>query len=66
MLKYLRPTPNEIERIALRETDLHQYSDFEPITRGPIVAVLILTGVCCAAAILVPLSLIRRLLDIKR
>ncbi len=54
----LKPTPAEIRELALRETDPAEWPHFQPITRGPLFAVLLLAGVGIAAA---PSALVRML-----
>ncbi len=55
-LDRLKPDETEIRRLALRETDPVFAAEFEPFTKGPVVAVLILAAVGVAA---IPLSLWR-------
>ena len=55
-MDFLKPTEDEIRELALRETDPARAHEFEPITQGPVVALLILAGVGLAA---VPLTLYR-------
>ena len=57
-LDFLRPTEAEISDLALRETEPKLAADFSPITKGPVVAVLLLAGVAMAA---LPLHLWRAL-----
>ena len=45
MLKYLRPTRMEIERLALCETDYRYYSQFTSITPGFFLALGVLLAV---------------------
>ncbi len=61
VLKYLRPTPSEIERLALRETDYRYYSSFTPITPGFFPAVGVLLAVGAAAVLISPFRLLSRL-----
>lgn len=63
LLEYLRPTPAEIERLALRETDPARYAEFEPITRGFAYALGILLMVGIAAAAVTPFRLLARMLQ---
>lgn len=55
---YLKPTDAEIRRLAEQETDPALAASFEPICRGPRVAILILAGVGIAA---IPHVLLRTL-----
>lgn len=61
LLRYLLPTSAEIEQLALEETDPAHSRRFEPITRGPLIALLLLAYVVLAAAIVSPLRLITAL-----
>lgn len=56
VLDTLKPDDTEIRRAALRETDPRFAAEFEPFTKGPLVAVLILAAVGLAT---VPLTLWR-------
>jgi plastocyanin domain-containing protein len=53
---FLKPSDREIRELALRETDPARVEEFQPITKGPVVAVLILACVGIAA---IPLTLWR-------
>lgn len=59
-MQLLQPGPDEIERLALRETDPSHYAEFEPITRGPVAAVVIVLAVGMAAVLVTPFRLLRR------
>ena len=56
VLDTLKPDDAEIRRAALRETDPRYAAEFEPFTKGPLVALLILAAVGLAT---VPLTLWR-------
>jgi hypothetical protein len=58
----LKPTEAELGQLALRETDPQFYEDFEPLTRGPIYAVLVLFLVCICATVAIPSRLAKRLI----
>jgi hypothetical protein len=60
VLKYLRPTATEIERLALRETDYRHYPQFTPITPGFFLALGVLLAVAAAAVVISPFRLIIR------
>jgi hypothetical protein len=62
LIKYLRPTPSEVERLALRETDHRYCSEFAPITLGFLAAVAMLVAIGIAAVVISPFRLIGRLL----
>lgn len=59
----LKPTGEEILHYARRETDWQYAPRFEPLTRGPVVALLVLAGVGLAAALMTPARIGRRLLE---
>lgn len=59
LVRKLKPSPSEIRRLALCETDPQLYSKFKPITRGPVFAVLMLFLIGVAAIFMVPLRLLR-------
>ena len=62
LMQLLQPTPEEIEKLALRETDPLHYAEFEPLTRGPLFAALTIIGVGIAAIAITPLRLMSRLI----
>ena len=62
LLGSLRPTPAEIERLALRETDPAHVDEFEPITRGLPFAIASLIAIGAAAVVVSPFRLAMRLL----
>jgi hypothetical protein len=45
----LKPTPQEIRALAEREADPRYYPQFQPIARGPVVAILLLAWVGLSA-----------------
>ena len=49
LLVHLKPTDTEITRLAIEETDPSRVAKFEPITRGPVFALLALAVVGLAA-----------------
>jgi hypothetical protein len=53
---FLTPSGEEIRELALRETDPARVAQFQPIVKGPVVAILILACVAIAA---VPMTLFR-------
>ena len=55
----LKPTDAEIRTVAVRETDPLHAGDFEPIAKGPLVALAILAAVGLAA---LPMTIFRLLL----
>jgi hypothetical protein len=57
-LDRLKPDEAEIRTVALRETDPRYAAEFEPFTKGPLVAVILLLATGMAA---VPLILWRLL-----
>jgi hypothetical protein len=63
-VKLLYPNADEVYEIAVREADPRFVAAYEPITPGPIVALLLLACVGLASAIYAPLrigrSLVRR------
>ena len=52
----LKPSDREIRELAMRETDRAHVHDFQPIVKGPVMAVLILACVGLAA---IPMTLLR-------
>jgi hypothetical protein len=58
----LKPSPAQMQRFALRETDPDHAARFEPIARGPMVALLLLAWVGVAAIVAVPVDLLARVL----
>lgn len=60
LLERLRPTPREIEQLALRETDPARCAEFEPITSGPLAALALLAFVGFAALLVTPFRLAAR------
>ena len=56
LAELLKPSDTEIRELALRETDPARISEFQPIVRGPGMAVVILSLVAVAA---IPLTLMR-------
>jgi hypothetical protein len=65
-MKHLRPTRGALKKLAQRETDPRFYKEFEPITRGPLVAVTILLGAGILALLVTPLRLLNALLRGRR
>lgn len=57
LAKAMAPTTEEIRRLARRETDPALAGRFAPITRGPVVAVLVLAAVGAAALLVAPFRL---------
>ncbi len=55
-MDFLKPTEDEIRELALRETDPAHVGDFQPITKGPVVAILILA---CVGLIAIPATVYR-------
>jgi hypothetical protein len=49
LFERLKPTDREIRELALRETDASEAHRFEPITRGPVFALLALACLGLAA-----------------
>lgn len=62
LFAHLRPTPSEVERLALRETDPARYADFEPITRGFAYTACMIVVVGIAAVVVSPFRLAAALL----
>lgn len=60
MLSRLRPTATAIHRLAAREADPRYASDFAPVARGPVYAVLALGAITLLAAVWAPFRLLRR------
>jgi hypothetical protein len=58
----LRPTPEQMRRFALRETEPEHARSFEPIAAGPVAAVLILLGVGVLGGLAAPFVLLARAL----
>jgi hypothetical protein len=52
----LKPSDREIRELALRETDPERVLEFQPIAKGPVVALLILMLIGLAA---IPMTLLR-------
>ncbi|HEY3740447.1 MAG TPA: hypothetical protein VGL53_11415 [Bryobacteraceae bacterium] len=63
---FLKPTDQEIRELALRETDPARVGSFQPYTKGPLVALLILAGVGIAAIPMTLYRLLRRSLTTKK
>ena len=61
----LKPSDREIRDLALRETDPERVHEFQPIVRGPIVAVLILMLISVAAVPMTVVRVLRRLVTPK-
>jgi nucleoside-diphosphate-sugar epimerase len=59
LARKLKPSPSEIRRLALCETDPKLYPKFKAIARGPVFAVLMLFLIGVAAVFMVPLRLLR-------
>ena len=59
---HLKPTDDEIEALALRETDPAQAARFGPITRGPLFAMLAMAAVVLAAIPACVVRIVRGLL----
>jgi hypothetical protein len=55
---FLKPSEREIRELAMRETDPAHLQEFQPIAKGPVIAVLILIRVGLA---LIPMALFRLL-----
>lgn len=62
LLRLLKPSPAELERFALLETDPQEYARFEPITGGPLQAFGALCFVAAAAIVVVPWRLVLRMI----
>ena len=60
LIALLKPTPEEIERLAIRESDPEHYNEFAPIERGPLVALAILLYVGVAAVLTAPFRILSR------
>ena len=58
ILDYLKPSEADIRRLAEQETDPALAATFEPVCRGPLVALLILAAVAVAA---IPRSILHTL-----
>lgn len=58
LLAALAPTSDEIRALARRETDPAEVEHFQPICRGPVMALLLLGLVGLAAVIVVPFRLL--------
>ena len=63
LLELLRPTEAEILDYARRETNWESVDRFQPLTRGPIVGMAVLAGVGLAAAVALPVRLLRRIVE---
>lgn len=66
LFRLLMPSALEIERLAVRETDPARCHEFEPITRGPVLAVALLVGVAIAALAVSPVRLVMRIIRRER
>ncbi len=62
ILDYLKPTEEEIRELAEREVDPANRHMFEPICRGPAVAVLLIAWACIASLPHIAALALRRLL----
>jgi hypothetical protein len=60
-VKYLRPSRSELKRLAERETDVRFHHEFEPIVRGPLIAVALLIVAGVLAVIVTPFRLLAAL-----
>ncbi len=60
--RHLKPTDREILALARRETDVREVARFEPISRGPLFAMIAIPLVVLAALPACLLRLIRGLL----
>jgi len=49
LLAHVKPTEDEIVRLAVEETDPSRVAKFEPVARGPVFALLALAAVGLAA-----------------
>lgn len=63
LMDHLRPTEDQIECLALRETDPAYCDEFEPITKGPLIAVAIISLVGIAAMIVSPFRIAIRVMS---
>ncbi len=63
LVQSLKPTDEEIRRLAHRETDPEEVGAFTPVARGPVVAIVALGLVAMAAA---PFCVIRACRSILR
>ena len=65
-LEFLKPGVEEIQALALRETDPRYTAEFAPICRGPVAAVLLIVwaGLCSVPHI--ALASLRRLIQGRR
>ncbi len=61
-MSLLRPTPEQMQRFARRETDHRSAQSFEPIAAGPFAAVLLLAYAGIAGALAAPFVIVSRLL----
>jgi hypothetical protein len=61
VFEHLKPSDDEIRKLALRETDPTQVHRFEPIARGPVFAVIALATVLLLALPSCALRLLRGL-----
>jgi len=59
-MSLLRPTPEQMRRFALRETEPGRARSFEPIVAGPVVAVLLLLFAGACGAVAAPFVLLAR------
>jgi len=50
-MSLLRPSEEAMRRFARRETDVRYAAEFEPIARGPLVAVLLILAAGLAGAV---------------
>jgi nucleoside-diphosphate-sugar epimerase len=57
LARAMAPTSDEIRRLARRETDPAEADRFQPITKGPVVALLLLGAVGLAALVVAPFRL---------
>ena len=62
-LQFLRPTEAEILDYARQETDWQSAARFQPLARGPLVGIAVLAAVGVAAALTLPVRLLRRVLE---
>ena len=63
LLQLLRPTEAEILDYARQETDWQSAARFQPLARGPLVGIAVLAAVGLAAALTLPVRLLRRVAE---
>ena len=60
LLRRLLPSEDEIDRLAVRETDPRHQDEFSPLTSGPVSTVIQLIAIGVAAAVVTPFRLFLR------